>query len=331
MVDQGNRRAAGSMVWLAIGLYRIARAGVMLAIPVAFVATIAFLRAGGADAASLQVTGPQVQVAPDASARTRLSAAATAMQTALAKGGGGITFEVVQTQTLVAKAGGPKLEIHDPADRSQVLGLTDTLPVGTLIERGIATSAGFWSELIHGPQAGAEAAFDLAKVEPARQALVRDGIRYRNDGDGWMQTDVVPGIGLDPDGVLKLAGLLTDTPDATDTSVTAEADPAFKLKGLTGPAQGAARAIDATSKVANLPAILAPDLAEATELRGKTDFELDATGRLVSLTIVARNARMEMYDLMVRTVITFRYPDAPAPLPDAVPAYVAPAAATDGE
>jgi len=319
------------MVWLAVGLYRIARAGVMVAIPVVFVASIAFLRAGGADAASLQVTGPRVQVAPDASARTRLSAAATAMQTALAKGGGGITFEVVQTQTLVARSGGPKLEIHDPADRSKVLGLTDTLPVGTLVERGIATSAGFWSELIHGPLPGAEAAFDLAKVTPARQALVRDGIRYRNDGDGWLQADVVPGIGLDPDAVLRLAGLLTDVPDATDATLTAEVDPAFKLKGLKGPAQAAARAIDATSKVANLPAILAPDLAGATELRGKTDFELDDTGRLVSLTVVARNANMELYDLIVKTVITFRYPDAPPPLPDPQPAYVAPAAETDGE
>jgi hypothetical protein len=316
---------------LLAGVYRVVRAGAMLALPIVFVAAIALVRSGGADAASLRVTGPTVEVPPDASARSRLSAAATAIGTALAKGGGGITFEVVQTQTLNAKPGGPKLEIHDPADRTKVLGLTDTLPVSILVERGVATPAGFWSELIHGPMPGAEASFDLAKAEPARQALVRDGVRYRNDGDGWTETDVVPGIGLDPDSVLKLASLLTDTTDAADRSLAAESDPAFNLRGLRGPAQAAARAIDATSKVANLPAILAPDLAGATELRGRTDFELDAAGRLVSLTVVARNGHMDEYDLMVKTVITFRYPDAPPPLPDPLPAYVAPAPESDGE
>jgi len=88
--------------------------------------------------------------------------------------------------------------------------------------------------------------------------------------------------------------------------------------------------MEATSKVANLPALIAPDLTGATELRGRSEFELDAAGRLVSLTVVARNTRMEQYDLVLRTVITFRYPDTPSVLPDPVPAYVAPAAA-DGE
>ena len=307
---------------------RVAQA-VTLAVPLIILAAVVLPRASAVDAAAMRVTGPRVEVPEDASARTRLAAAATAIQTALGTGGGGITFEVVQTQTMVARPGGPKLEIHDPDVRGRVLGLTDTLPVGTLVERGIATPAGFWSELIHGPQPGAEASFDLATATPARKALVRDGVRYRDDGDGWYPSDTLPGIGLDPDAVLKLAGLLADTADAGDTALAAESDPAFTLRGLKGPAQPAARAIDATSKVANLPALIAPDLTAATELRGRSGFELDAAGRLVSLTVTARNTRMEQYDLMLRTVITFRYLDTPPRLPEPVPAWVA--SASDGE
>lgn len=318
------RRRAGAR---AAGTIRLALA---MGAPLAVVAAVLLLQTGGAHAAAMRMTGPRVEVPGGASARTRLAAAATAMQAALGKGGGGITFEVVQTQTLVARPGGPKLELHDPKDRSTVLGLTDTLPVGTLIERGIATPTGFWSELIHGPEPGTEASFDLARATHARQALVRNGVRYRDDGDGWYEADALPGIGLDPDSVLKLAGLLGDTADASDATLLAETDPAFTLRGLRGPAQPAARALEATSRVANLPALIAPDLTGATELRGRTEFELDASGRLVSLAVSARNTNMEQVDLVLRTVITFRYPDAPPPLPDPAPAYVAPAV-VDGE
>jgi hypothetical protein len=321
--QQEARRRAGSR---AAGTIRLALG---LSAPLAVVAAVVLLQAGSVHAAAMRVTGPRVEVPPDASARTRLAAAATAIQAALDEGGGGITFEVVQTQTMVARPGGPRLEVQDPAVRGRVLGLTDTLPVGTLVERGIATPAGFWSELIHGPQPGAEASFDLAAATPARQALVRDGIRWRDDGAGWYPSDALPGIGLDPDSVLKLAGVLTDTADASDSALAAETDPAFTLRGLRGSAQPAARAMEATSKVANLPALIAPDLTGATELRGRSEFELDAAGRLVSLDVVARNTRMEQYDLVLRTVITFRYPDAAPPLPEPVPAYVAPA--SDGE
>ena len=311
---------------LATGLHSVVAAGV----PIAVIAGVALLRTGGVEAAAVRVTGPRVEVPEGASARTRLAAAATALQAALGKGGGGITFEVVQTQTMVARPGGPKLEIQDPAVRGRVLGLTDTLPVGTLVERGVATPVGFWSEIVLGPEPGAEASFDLAAAAPAYQALVRDGVRWRAEGDGWYRSDTLPGIGIDPDAVLKLAGLLGDTADASDAALTAETDPAFTLRGLKGPAQPAARAMEATSKVANLPALIAPDLTSATELRGKSEFELDAAGRLVSLTVTARNTRMEQFDLVLRTVITFRYPDAAPPLPEPLPAYVAPAA-SDGE
>ena len=323
--------AAGWTVRAAHGLVQVGNVTVALALPILFVAALVVLRTGGVSAGSARVTGPVVEVPSDASARTRLTAAASAMETAFGKGGGGITFEIVQTQTMQAKPDGPRIEIPDPADRTRILGYTDTMLIGTLIERGLATPAGFWSELIHGPVPGAEAAFELAKAEPARQALVRDGVAYRNDGDGWHKTTALPGIGLDPATVAKLPALLRDAADAADTALKAETDPAFTIPGLQGPAQPATRAIDATSKVANVPGVLAPDLAAATRLTRPTDFALDDAGRLVSLTIFARNANMELYDLVVKTVITFRYPDTSPPLPEPLPAYVAPASASDGE
>ena len=323
--------AAGWTVRAAHGLVQVGNVTVALALPILFVAALVVLRTGGVSAGSARVTGPVVEVPPDATAPARLSAAASAMETAFGKGGGGITFEIVQTQTMRARPGGPRIEIPDPADRTKTLGLTDTMPIGTLIERGVATPDGFWSELIHGPVPGGEEAFALARAEPARQALVRDGIRYRNDGDGWHQAEVLPGIGLDPATVAKLPSLLRDTTDAADATLAAETDPAFSIPGLKGPAQPAAREIEATSRVANVPGVIAADLAASTELTGPTDFELDKAGRLVSLTFVARNTRMERYDLVVKTVITFRYPDTPPALPDPVPAWVEPSFAADGE
>jgi hypothetical protein len=295
--------AAGGVAHVARGLIAITRGVLALALPVAMVAGLVFVRTGAINAGAARVTGPIVPVPPDASAQTRLAAAATAVETAMGKGGGGLTFEIVQTQTMRARPGGPQIEIPDPTDRTKTLGYTDTLPVGTLIERGFASPAGFWSELIHGPVPGSEASFDLAKAEPARQALVRDGTWYRNDGDGWQATDGLPCIGLDPATIAKLPSLLRDTADAADAPVTAETDPAFALPGLQGPSQPATRAIDASSKVANAPAIVAGDLAQATELIKPTDFGLDAAGRLVALTILARNTNMDVYDLVVKTLV----------------------------
>ena len=347
-VDGGQRVASGPAEPVRIGRVHVRRyawggdqrstatravatIAVALALPVVLVAGLVLVRTGGVDAAASPVTGPVVPVAPDASAQTRLAAAATALELALGKGGGGITFEIVQTQTLRAKPGGPQIEIPDPADRSKTLGLTDTYPIGTLVERGVATPAGFWSELIHGPQPGAEAAFDLAEAVASRQALVRDGKPYRNDGDGWYGADVLPGIGLDPATVALLPALLRDGADAADAPLDQERDPAFAIPGLAGPAQPATRALRATSRVADIPGVVAPDLAPATELSGPTGFALDDAGRLVTLTVTARNTNMETYDLVVETVITLRYPERPPELPDPLPAYVAPSPASDGE
>lgn len=76
--------------------------------------------------------------------------------------GAGIEFEIVQTSTITAREGGPLVEIPDPQDRTKSLGEAQRYVMGTLIERGFMTSAGYWMELIHGPEPGTETTYDLA-------------------------------------------------------------------------------------------------------------------------------------------------------------------------
>lgn len=277
----------------------------------------------------------------NATATELTSFAAYELEAALTSGDG-ITFEVVQTSTIAARLDGPKVEVPDPKDRTTSLGEADTYAVGTLIERGIASPDGFWSELLHGPKPGAEASFDLAKSESSRAALVRDGAFYRDDGAGWHRTDVLPGIGLDPDTVgllpAMLAGL-TDlreatiepperpsatTPTDAFTLATTPLDPvavAASIRGLDGTATEPVRGLSATTTNASLPGIIAVDLVESTELAGPAELLFDESGRLVSLLVRARNTRLDTYDLVVETYITLRYPDHAPGLPKPEPVY----------
>jgi hypothetical protein len=83
--------------------------------------------------------------------------------------------------------------------------------------------------------------------------------------------------------------------------------------------------------VADIPGIIAVDLAEATEITTPARFAFDDTGRLVTLTILARNTLLEDHDLLVETVITFRYPTEAPDLLLPEPAYVEPTSAPDDE
>ena len=114
---------------------------------------------------------------------------------------------------------------------------------------------------------------------------------------------------------------------ALDAGVIAAA-----IDGLKGPETRTGRAPSRpTTTVDDLPGIIAIDLAAATELLAPARLSFDDAGRLVSLTIVARNTNLEIHDLVVETLITFRYPDRPPELPRPEPAYVAPAPAADEE
>lgn len=229
--------------------------------------------------------------------------AATVLEEALAKGGAGVTFEIVQRSTMHAKDGGPQIEVPDPNDRYKSLGLADEYPLGSLIERGAVTPDGFWMEMRTGPAPDAEPDW---QAEYQFGALVRDGKTWRNDGQGWYETDTPPGIGLDPRTAALLPQLLRNATEPAD-------------KGTASLDGRSVRQVDATGRVADVPGIVAVDGEAFTELKDPLEFSFDDQGRLVGLRSVARNTNMTDYDLLVETVITFAYPAAAEPLPEPSP------------
>ena len=239
--------------------------------------------------------------------------AAEAIERAVAPGGTGVTFEIVQRSTVHTRAGGDPLEIADPADPAKTVAVA-TVPAGTYLERGALTPAGFHSEIRRGPDdPAAKVDWDASPMELS--ALLRDGKTWRNDGAGWYATDRPPGIGLDPATAALLPTLLRGLSEARDAQAGqddpfADVAPSRRLAGAT--------------KVADVPGIIAVDLADATEIDDPADLAFDGSGRLIGLRIVARNTHLDAYDLLVETVIRFAYPERAPPLPAPEPVYVAP-------
>jgi hypothetical protein len=261
-------------------------------------------------------------------------AAATALEQATAAGAPGYTFDIVQHATLAAHPGGPLIEVPDPLDRTKSLGDAASYALGTYLERGSATPAGFHAEIRRGlddPTATA----DWAKQPLELAALVRAGTTYRNDGEGWYETARPPGIGLDPatagllPTMLRSLGRLADgVPPEPGRSASPEpgravADPFAAL--------APARRLEGESKVADIPGIIAVDLAGATELLEPAELAFDDAARLVGLRVLARNIHLDRFDLLVETVITFAYPESTPELPKPEPIWVAPSAPSGGE
>jgi hypothetical protein len=244
------------------------------------------------------------------------AAAASALDAAYAKGGSGISFQIVQTSTIVARPGGPLVNVPDPVDREKSLGLAQSYSLSTYLESGVVTPEGFWSEIRRGPESpDAKPDFETGPAEMA--ALVRDGKTFRNDGSGWYETADPPGLGLDPATASLLPTLLRKATQPKDV-------PTGEVKDAAPGAQ-VTRALEAMAAVTDVPGIVAVDLAEFTEVTKPAKFAFDDTGRLVALSVTARNVNLEGFDLIVVTTITFSYPAAPAELPKPEPVYVAPA------
>jgi hypothetical protein len=241
-----------------------------------------------------------------------LAAAADRLETATSSGGNGFTFEIVQTATIVARPGGPLVDIPDPVDPHKSLGSAESYPLSTYLEHGVVTPAGFWSEIRRGPEApDGEPDFTGGPLELA--ALVRDGQTYRTEGQGWYPTTKPPGLGLDPATAALLPRLLRNATAAREVPVQ--------------PRDGvpATRALEATAAVADMPGIIAVDLAASTELREPTELAFDDAGRLVGLIVSARNTNLADFDLMIVTTISLGYPGQAPELPRPEPVYVAPA------
>jgi hypothetical protein len=232
--------------------------------------------------------------------------AAATLSTALADRGG-LSFTVVQHTTVHAKPGGPLIDVADPADARKIIGQTDSLAQASYVERGGISADGFWMELRDGPVGAA--APDFANAQYEFGAIVKTGKTYRNDGAGWYETDQPPGIGIDP----ATAALLPQLASHIDKPVDLPADPAL----------GSIRQEAASASIADIPGLMAVDLAASSELTGPIEYGFDDAGRLVRLHAVVRNTQVEDWDYLVDVVITLGYGDA-GPIPDPKPEFVDP-------
>jgi len=239
--------------------------------------------------------------------------AGTAFSNALKPGAGGVSFTVVQRSSVNARPGGPLVAVPDPSSPTVVIGQTDHYDLGSMIERGGVSSNGFWMEMRDGPSAGASPDFANAKYEFG--TIVKGGLTYRSDGTGWYVTDRPPGIGIDPATAALIPTLLADSGATTPL-------PPTTIGGIS------VRQLAATAKVSDIPGLLAVDGAGFTELTAPLELGFDDTGRLVRIHGVARNTRLDTWDLLVDVVITFDYGTA-GPIPDPSPIAV-PSSGLDG-
>ena len=294
-------------------------------LPIAIVATLAFARGGLLLERPTGLTGG----AENATPAELTAVAAAALDGATAKGARGYRFEIVQTSAIVARAGSPGIEVGDPADPTKVI-LVERHELATYLERGFVTDAGFSSEIRRGADDLTTGdGWDAAPMELA--ALVVDGRTYRNDGAGWYQTSQPPGIGLDPGSAALLPGMLRKLKAPADAVATPPSGPPGSGLGHRLADLLPARTLAGTAAVADLPGIIAVDLAEATELIEPVTLAFDASGRLIGLRAVARNVNFAAHDLVIETVITFSYPASAPALPRPEPAYVAPAVVPDAD
>lgn len=229
-----------------------------------------------------------------ADAKDVTNAAADALEATLLPGGPGYRFEIVQTSTMLAKPDGPKIPI--PADSGRgTKELADRYYLHTILERGVVRPDGFFSEMLAGPEEeGGKPDWDGALV--MYQALVRDGARWRNDGDGWYEAESLPGIGLDPETAALLPTLLRNADGPADAKPDdSNVDPK------------AARNLDAGAVKADIPGLVAADGLAFTELSGKFVYSFDASGRLISVATSALNTNMTDFDLVIDTSIAIAY------------------------
>ncbi len=233
----------------------------------------------------------------------QLAVAADALAAAMESGGTGLTFEVIQRDSIHAKPGGPLIGVRDPTDPTRVVAEVEEAAVNTVITRGAVTADAFWMEMRLSPGSDLSPFFDGSAF--FARVIERDGVIWRDDGDGWYETDVSPGSGMDPVSARLLPKLLLSAADVT--GLQPELKDGRLLPGVRG-----------TASVIDYPGVLASDGRDFTSPTFEVRYWLDETGRLVRLETSAYNLNAVVYDLLSETVVTFGYGatgDPPEPSP----------------
>lgn len=226
------------------------------------------------------------------SARDISSLAGDRMATALGAGGTGFTFDVVQINTLYAKPGGPQILLRSEEDPAKVIAEVGEHRVNAIVSHGGVTADAFWMDISTVRPAGDPA--DLSVTDLYARVLERQGVIWRDDGDGWYMTDASPGVGMDPATARALPELLRSIGSPTSLGID-------QLDG---------RAVVGTrgdSTPAAFPGVIASDGAAFTEPSFKVETWVDDLGRLVKLVARARNLNQDTFDLITETTITFAY------------------------
>lgn len=233
--------------------------------------------------------------------------AASTLDAALAKGGSGLTFQVVQRNTLHTKPGGPPIELKAEDDHSKVVATMDEAYVNSIVSSGAVTDSAFWMQMRRGP--AKDEAPDFSGAELRYSVIERDAVLWRDDGDGWYKTDVSPGMGMDPVSARKLPALLRGLQEATSLDAT-ELD-SRSVAGVIG-----------VTTVNDYPGVVASDGKAFTDPTFEVRCWFDDAGRLVRLEATARNLNQTTYDLVSETVVTLGYGptgDPPDPSPTMAP------------
>jgi hypothetical protein len=245
----------------------------------------------------IQVRGAALAAPP--AAVGALDLAAAKLEASLGSGGTGISFRVVQRNTVFARPDGPKISVVEDADPHKVVATVDEYAVNSMVSVGGVSPAGFWMEIRQGPEPGATPDFEKSPL--FWRVSERDGSLWRDDGAGWYPVDVSPGMGMDPITARLLPALvrgLSDLRDLGQVELDGRSLHAFKGR--------------ATPEL--YPGVVASDGKDFTSETFEISVWLDEDDRLVRLQAAPKNLNQKVFDLIADTVVELSY-DQPLPPP----------------
>ena len=243
-----------------------------------------------------------------------LARAAGDLSLRLAPGGQGLSFEVLQRQSPVLGPMAPSLPVALPG--------SDGKPASSAyMTRGFARGTDFYMAIRAVDPALATPTFEGGL--PLFEAIASGGRSWRQEGEGFYETAVLPGLGIDPVSLARFPDLLRHLAGPVDVGEdTVGGEQAHHLRG--------------TASVADWPGFIATDAAGLTASPFTVEVWLATDGRLLALEGSTRNLSEPGHDLEVSDRITFgtavpeRAPDpsplrpAASPLASSPPSPVAP-------